>query len=45
VPLDTNRKYLEKLFSKYGQVEKVWFRSIALDHESKIPQKAKIIKG
>jgi len=45
VPLDTTRKYLEKLFGKHGRVEKVWFRSIALDHLSKVPQKAKIIRG
>ncbi len=37
VPLDTTRKQLEKLFGKHGHVEKVWFRSIALDHESKAP--------
>ncbi len=43
VPLDTTRKYLEKLFGKYGKVEKVWFRSLALDFDSKIPHKAKII--
>jgi hypothetical protein len=41
--LDTTRKYLEKLFGKYGKVEKVWFRSLALDFDSKIPHKAKII--
>lgn len=45
VPLDTTRKYLDKLFGKHGKVEKVWFRSIALDHLSKVPQKAKIIRG
>lgn len=44
VPLDTSRRNLEKLFGKYGAIEKVWFRSIALDHESKIPHKAKIIR-
>ena len=43
VPLDTTRKYLEKLFGKHGKVEKVWFRSIALEVDSKVPQKAKII--
>ena len=43
VPLDTTRKYLEKLFGKHGKVEKVWFRSLALDFDSKVPQKAKII--
>ena len=45
VPLETTRKYLEKLFGKHGEVEKVWFRSIALDHQSKIPHLAKIIKN
>lgn len=45
VPLDTTRKYLDKLFGKHGKVEKVWFRSIALDHLSKVPLKAKIIRG
>ena len=44
VPLDTTRKYLDKLFGKHGKVEKVWFRSIALDHQSKVPLKAKIIR-
>lgn len=44
VPLDTTRKYIEKLFGKHGDVEKVWFRSIALEHETKLPQKAKIIQ-
>ena len=44
VPLDTTRKYLEKLFGKHGKVEKIWFRSIALDHQSKVPLKAKIIR-
>jgi RNA recognition motif-containing protein len=45
MPLDTTRKYLDKLFGKHGKVEKVWFRSIALDHLSKVPLKAKIIRG
>ena len=37
VPLDTSRKQIEKLFGKHGTIEKVWFRSIALAHDSKIP--------
>jgi nucleolar protein 12 len=45
VPLDTTRLQLEKLFKKHGPLEKVWFRSIALQHDSKVPTKAKIIKG
>lgn len=45
VPLETTRIQLEKLFKKYGKVEKVWFRSLALEHMSKVPTKAKIIKG
>lgn len=45
VPLVSTRKQLEKLFSKHGQVEKIWFRSIALSVDSKVPQKAKIIQG
>lgn len=45
MPLETTRKYLEKLFGKYGAIEKVWFRSLALEHDSKIPMKAKIIKN
>lgn len=42
--MDTSRKYLEKLFGKYGTVQKIWFRSLALDKDSKIPHKAKIIR-
>lgn len=45
LPLTTTRHEIEKLFRKYGPIEKVWFRSLALDHMSKLPQKAKIIKG
>jgi RNA recognition motif-containing protein len=45
VPLETTRTQLEKLFKKHGKVEKVWFRSLALEHHSKVPTKAKIIKG
>eukprot|EP00347_Sterkiella_histriomuscorum_P017969 403347285 len=44
VPLETESKDLMKLFKPYGNVVKIWFRSIACDHESKITHKGKIIK-
>ena len=43
-PLDASKKDVLKVFRQYGSVEKVWFRSIACDHESKITHKGKIIK-
>lgn len=43
--LSVNAKKLKKLFSKFGKVEKVWFRSVATQLESKIPARAQIIKG
>lgn len=43
IPLDTTPKQLRKLFSKYGTIEKVWFRSVATVLDSKVPLKGKII--
>ena len=45
MPLTTTGKQLRQLFSKYGKVEKVWFRSVATILDSKLPIKAKIIKA
>jgi len=42
--LDTSSKELKEHFKGSGTIEKIWFRSIALEHDSKLPQKAKIIK-
>ena len=44
LPLEATAKQLRSLFSKHGKVEKVWFRSVATVMDSKLPQKAKIIK-
>lgn len=43
LPLETTTKELKKLFKEFGDIEKIWFRSIAVDHETKLPLKAKII--
>ena len=43
VPLEMNSKQLKKLFSEYGKIEKIWFRSVATVLDSKIPLKGKII--
>lgn len=43
-PLTAGPSEIKKLFKPYGDIEKVWFRSIACDHESKITHKGKIIK-
>jgi RNA recognition motif-containing protein len=45
VPLDSSIKQIKTLFKECGEIEKAWFRSIAVDHESVIPLKAKIIKN
>jgi len=42
--LHTTAKQLRQLFGKHGKVDKVWFRSVATIMDSKLPQKAKIIK-
>ena len=44
VPLESTSKELKQVFKQVGDVEKVWFRSIACDHDSKITHKGKIIK-
>ena len=44
LPLYTTAKQLRQLFGKHGKVDKVWFRSVATIMDSKLPQKAKIIK-
>jgi nucleolar protein 12 len=43
VPLDTGAEELKKLFKEHGKVEKIWFRSHALDPNEKQPAKARII--
>jgi len=42
--LEANQKELRKMFAPFGTVDKIWFRSLALDIESPEPHKAKIIK-
>jgi hypothetical protein len=42
--LTTTKKELLVLFKDLGEIEKVWFRSIALDSENPLPHRAKIIK-
>ena len=44
LPLETTAKQLRQLFGVHGKVDKVWFRSVATIMDSKLPQKAKIIK-
>ena len=43
--LDCTAKQLKKHFKECGQIEKVWFRSIATTQDSKMPERAKIITG
>ena len=43
LPLETSAKQLKSLFKEHGEIEKVWFRSIACDVNSPLPHKAKII--
>jgi hypothetical protein len=38
-------KQLKGLFSSFGKVEKLWFRSIPTILDSKVPLKAKIIRN
>ena len=37
-------KKVKKLFNKYGTIERVWFRSVPVKLDSKVPLKAKIIR-
>lgn len=43
VPVDATAKQLQKVFRACGKIEKIWFRSICVEDESKKPQRAKII--
>jgi hypothetical protein len=36
---------LKTIFKEAGEIEKIWFRSIATVMDSKAPLKAKILKG
>lgn len=45
VPLDVDRRQIKKIFTAHGEIEKIWFRSIATEHDSKQPHKAKIIQN
>lgn len=44
VPMEATAKKLQKVFRACGKIEKIWFRSICIDDESKKPQRAKIIQ-
>ena len=43
VSLEANRKKVEKYFSKFGKVEKVWERSVPVGEEGKRGVKGKVI--
>ena len=42
VSIHCKRKTLKKLFEKHGAVESIWFRSVPVNNESKVPIKGKI---
>ena len=42
VSIHCKRKVLKKLFEKHGAVESVWFRSVPINTESKVPVKGKV---
>jgi len=44
LPLDTQPEMIKKHFREFGKIEKIWFRSHAIDPTDKAPAKAKIIK-
>lgn len=43
LPLDCSVKHIKIKFQAFGKVEKVWFRSVATQMNSKVPLKGKII--
>ena len=43
INLTTSSKQLKKHFKPCGKIEKIWFRSIATDQETKKPERAKIL--
>lgn len=43
LPLDCSTKHIKIKFQAFGKVEKVWFRSVATQMNSKVPLKGKII--
>ena len=46
IALEANHKQVKKLFKEYvgeKSIEKIWFRSIATEQETKMPERAKII--
>lgn len=43
VPISTQPEQLKALFKECGKIEKIWFRSQAVDPTDKKPAKAKII--
>ena len=45
LPLETSKKELKKRFKDCGEIENIWFRSIPVDNNSKLPLRAKIILG
>lgn len=44
VPMEATAKKLQKVFRACGKIEKIWFRSMCINDESKKPQRAKIIQ-
>lgn len=45
LPLEADKKQIEKYFKKFGPVEKVWIRSVPTDAGVKMSRKAKVIQG
>lgn len=43
IALAATSKQLKKHFKSCGKIEKVWFRSIATQQDTKMPERAKII--
>ena len=44
LPLEATQKQVKKVFKECGQIEKIWFRSICTQEESKKSERAKILK-
>ena len=44
LPIDATQKQLKRVFKECGDIEKIWFRSICTEPESKRSERAKILK-